>query len=134
YYPASLLNTVFNLADHGILRLHESIKLVSITRLSTDRGQVVVGLGADLVPVEDGDLPRVRDTIRSGVPIYWDSHMARLAEVGNLSCDDRPQLIYALSHLKSWVITALLNYVEGPLLILKRSSHWWLVAMMCHYP
>lgn len=88
YYPASMLNTAFKLAQDGILPLHESVKLVcsnpaDAVRL-TDRGRIAVGLNADLVLVEEGDFPRVRGTIRRGVPIYWDSHMAQLAEVGGL--------------------------------------------------
>jgi alpha-D-ribose 1-methylphosphonate 5-triphosphate diphosphatase len=87
YYPASMLNTALKLADEGILPLHESIQLISTNPADaihlTDRGRIAVGLNADLVLVEEGNFPRVRGTIRRGIPIYWDRHMAQLSEMGN---------------------------------------------------
>jgi alpha-D-ribose 1-methylphosphonate 5-triphosphate diphosphatase len=88
YYPASMLNTVFKLAQDGIMPLHKSVKLVTTNPADaihfTDRGRIATGLNADLVLVEEGPFPRVRGTIRRGIPIYWDSHMAQLSEVGGL--------------------------------------------------
>jgi alpha-D-ribose 1-methylphosphonate 5-triphosphate diphosphatase len=81
YAPAALLQAVFILADEGLLPLHEAIRLVSQNVAAalglTDRGRIEPGLSADLVLVERGPLPRVRGTIRRGLPIYWDGAMAR---------------------------------------------------------
>lgn len=81
YAPAALLQAVFVLADEGLLPLHEAIKLVSQNVAQAlglaDRGRIEPGLSADLVLVERGPLPRVRGTIRRGLPIYWDGAMAR---------------------------------------------------------
>jgi hypothetical protein len=46
------------------------------------RGQITVGCRADLVLVhENGWYPRVRGTIRHGIPIYCDSHLANLSQL-----------------------------------------------------
>ncbi|MCS6836967.1 MAG: phosphonate metabolism protein PhnM [Anaerolineae bacterium] len=86
YFPASLLQAAFRLAELGILPLHESVKLVSSgpARLVglTDRGRLAVGQRADLVLVEADSStahPRVRATLRQGHFIYQDGVMARLA-------------------------------------------------------
>jgi len=86
YYPAAMLHTAFKLAKDGIMPLVESVKLVSTNAADamhlSDRGRIEEGLSADLVLVEDGpDYPRVRGTIRHGVPIYWDAHLAKLSQV-----------------------------------------------------
>jgi alpha-D-ribose 1-methylphosphonate 5-triphosphate diphosphatase len=82
YYPPAMLHAAFQIADEGIMPLHESIKLISqnpadAMRLA-DRGRIEVGRSADLVLVEPGQHHRVRATLRQGVPIYSDAHMAKL--------------------------------------------------------
>lgn len=86
YYPAAMLHTVFKLANADVLPLHDSVKLVSTNPAHamqlTDRGCIEVGKSADLVLVQETDThPRVRGTIRQGVPIYWDSHLATITEL-----------------------------------------------------
>ncbi|WP_129626702.1 alpha-D-ribose 1-methylphosphonate 5-triphosphate diphosphatase [Candidatus Oscillochloris fontis] len=80
YAPAALLQAIFILVDKGILPLHAAVNLVSqnvATALGLlDRGRIAAGLSADLILVEPGPRPRVRGTIRRGVPIYWDAAMA----------------------------------------------------------
>lgn len=91
YYPAAMLHAVFAFATRGILPLHEAVKLVSANPADGlrlyDRGRIAVGRLADLVFVEHvGDMnqaspatrPRVRGTLRQGIPVYWDSYMAQL--------------------------------------------------------
>jgi alpha-D-ribose 1-methylphosphonate 5-triphosphate diphosphatase len=82
YYPPAMLHAAFQLADEGIMPLHESIKLISQNPADamhlTDRGQIAIGRSADLVLVEPGQHHRVRATLRQGVPIYSDAHMAKL--------------------------------------------------------
>lgn len=83
YYPASILHAIFKLAREGVMPLYESVKLAStnaadVMRMN-DRGRIAVGYRADLVLVhENGRFPRVRGTLRKGVPIYWDSRVACL--------------------------------------------------------
>ncbi len=78
YFPAAMLHSAFLLAEQGILPLHESIKLISQNPADAmgldDRGRIEIGRSADLVLVETGGAhPRVRGTLRQGVPIYRDS-------------------------------------------------------------
>jgi len=89
YYPAALLHTAFKLAHEGIMPLHDSIQLVSSNAADAlhlqDRGRIAVGKSADLVLVhENGLYPRVRGTIRQGIPIYWDSHLANISQLSQL--------------------------------------------------
>ena len=81
YLPASLLHASFDIADKGILPLHESIKLVSQNPAEAvylqDRGKIAVGLLADLACVETEPHRRVRGTLRHGQPIFWDASMAK---------------------------------------------------------
>lgn len=85
YFPAAPLQAIFHLDRQGVLPLADGVKLVSenpadAVRLR-DRGRLDVGLNADLVLVDtSGTQPRVRATLRQGVPIYWDSYMARLTQ------------------------------------------------------
>ncbi len=86
YYPAAILHTVFKLAREGYMPLYESVRLGSTNAADAmglhDRGRVAEGNSADLVLVhENGDYPRVRGTIRRGIPIYWDSHLANLSQL-----------------------------------------------------
>lgn len=94
YYPAAILHTAFKLAREGIMPLQESIKLTSSNAADVmgldDRGRITVGRQADLVLVhESDDFPRVRGTIRNGIPIYWDSHLANLYQLNQLFAFDR---------------------------------------------
>ncbi len=95
YYPAAILHTTFKLARDGVMPLHESIKLASTNAARAmklhDRGQISVGRSADLVLVhENGEYPRVHGTIRRGIPIYWDSHLATLTELTQQLPSARP--------------------------------------------
>ncbi|MFQ3672839.1 MAG: phosphonate metabolism protein PhnM [Aggregatilineales bacterium] len=78
YFPAAMLHSAFLLARTGELPLHEAVKLISQHPADAmalhDRGRIAVGRRADLVLVEaTGEHPRVRGTLRAGVPIYRDS-------------------------------------------------------------
>jgi len=89
YYPAAILHTTFKLAREGIMPLHESVKLASTNAADAmhmhDRGRIAEGLSADLVLVDErGQHPRVRGTIRRGVPIHWDSHLANLSQLSQI--------------------------------------------------
>jgi alpha-D-ribose 1-methylphosphonate 5-triphosphate diphosphatase len=81
YYPAALLHAVFALESEGMLPLHTALKLVSQNVAEAlelrERGSIELGKRADLVLVETAGRPRVRGTIRHGVPIYWDGTMAQ---------------------------------------------------------
>lgn len=89
YYPAAMLHTAFKLAKQDVMPLHESIKLVSTNAADAmglqDRGRIAEGCSADLVLVDESNgIPRVRGTIRRGVPIYWDSHLATLSQISQM--------------------------------------------------
>jgi alpha-D-ribose 1-methylphosphonate 5-triphosphate diphosphatase len=78
YFPAAMLHAAFLLAEQGIMPLHEAIKLISQNPADAmgldDRGRLEVGRSADLVLVETNSAhPRVRGTLRRGMPIYRDS-------------------------------------------------------------
>jgi alpha-D-ribose 1-methylphosphonate 5-triphosphate diphosphatase len=79
YYPPALLQAVFAVVRHGLLPLHEAAKLVGQNPAAVlhllDCGAIAAGAAADLVLVETAQHPRVRATIRHGMPIYWDSAM-----------------------------------------------------------
>jgi alpha-D-ribose 1-methylphosphonate 5-triphosphate diphosphatase len=81
YSPAALLQAVFVLVEKGVLPLHAAVKLIGENPASAlglcDRGRIEVGLSADIVLIEQAARPRVRGTIRRGVPIYWDAAMAQ---------------------------------------------------------
>ncbi len=84
YAPAALLQAVFLLADTGVLPLHAAAKLTGENPAAAlglrDRGRIEVGLQADIALIETTMLPRVRGTIRRGVPIYWDGALALRTE------------------------------------------------------
>ena len=89
YYPAAMLHTAFKLYRDNIMPLHESIKLVSTNAANvmglTDRGRIEAGCSADLVLIrEKGLYPLVHGTIRNGMPIYWDSHLAGISDLSQL--------------------------------------------------
>jgi alpha-D-ribose 1-methylphosphonate 5-triphosphate diphosphatase len=78
YFPAAMLHAAFLMAEQGVLSLPEAVRLISTNPAAAmgldDRGQIAVGRRADLVLVETGGAhPRVRGTLRDGVPIYRDS-------------------------------------------------------------
>jgi len=81
YAPAALLQAVFEVVNGGVLPLHEAARLVGQNPAAAlglrDRGRIEAGLLADLALVEPASRPRVRGTLRRGVPIYWDGTMAR---------------------------------------------------------
>ncbi len=80
YSPAALIQAAFLLARKDILPLHAAINLLSANPAAAlrlrDRGRIAVGLAADIALIEQAQRPRVRGTIRRGVPIYWDAAMA----------------------------------------------------------
>jgi alpha-D-ribose 1-methylphosphonate 5-triphosphate diphosphatase len=77
YVPGAMLHAAWQFARNGILDLPAAIRLITANPATAvrlhDRGRVETGLLADLVFVEDGDLPRVRATMRNGQFIYCDS-------------------------------------------------------------
>jgi alpha-D-ribose 1-methylphosphonate 5-triphosphate diphosphatase len=81
YAPAALLQAAFALARDDVLPLHEAVGLLGQNPAAAlglrDRGRIEIGLAADLALIEPGARPRVRGTIRRGLPIYWDGAMAR---------------------------------------------------------
>jgi alpha-D-ribose 1-methylphosphonate 5-triphosphate diphosphatase len=82
YHPASMLHAPYMLSRRGVLPLYEAINLVSLNPADglnlSDRGSLEVGKSADIVLVDDRELPRVHATFRQGQPIYWDRLMAEL--------------------------------------------------------
>ncbi len=76
YHPGSLLQAAWRLVAQGILPLHQSVRLIThnVAQMCGlhDRGQLAVGLRADLVLVEEGNLPRVRGTLQGGRFVYRD--------------------------------------------------------------
>jgi alpha-D-ribose 1-methylphosphonate 5-triphosphate diphosphatase len=82
YHPASLVHAAFKLAAAEVCSLPTAVGLISTNPAAalglTNRGTITVGKQADLVLVEapGGSVPRVRATLRNGVPIYWDGAMA----------------------------------------------------------
>jgi alpha-D-ribose 1-methylphosphonate 5-triphosphate diphosphatase len=80
YSPAALLQAAFVLVNEAALPLHKAVKLIGENPAAAlglcDRGRIEIGLSADITLIEQGARPRVRGTIRRGVPIYWDGSMA----------------------------------------------------------
>lgn len=76
YSPMSMLQAAWQIARHGRLELPEAVRLVTsgpaASAALSDRGQLKVGLKADLVLVEDLSRPRVRMTMRGGRTVYHD--------------------------------------------------------------
>ncbi len=81
YAPAALLQAAFIIARNEVLPLYAAVNLISrnpaVALGLHDRGALAIGMLADLVLVEPGACPRVRATLRRGVPIYWDGSMAQ---------------------------------------------------------
>jgi len=68
------------------------MRRIASFRLWNDRDRIEPGYNADLVLVDEhGEFPRVGGTIRQGVPIYWDSHLANLSQLGDLFVLDGQQ-------------------------------------------
>lgn len=86
YYPSAMLHAVYHLEAQGVLPVSEGYKFISqnvATALNLhDRGRLEPGMLGDLTLVQEGERVRVRGTLRHGLPIYWDHHMARLDGVG----------------------------------------------------
>lgn len=80
YYPASMLHAVYAIVEAGILDLPAAVRLVTANPADAlglhNCGTIAPGQQADLVLVDDTARPRVRGTIRAGVPVYWDGQMA----------------------------------------------------------
>ncbi|UFN48800.1 alpha-D-ribose 1-methylphosphonate 5-triphosphate diphosphatase [Roseomonas sp. OT10] len=78
YHQGAMLPAVFAYARTGVMPLPEAIALVTRNPARAvgleDRGAVAEGQRADLALVEDrGDAPpRIRATLRAGVPVYSD--------------------------------------------------------------
>ena len=81
YAPAALLQAVYVLVNKGILPLHQADKLIGQNVAEAvglhDRGQLDIDLAADITLIEAPGRPRVRGTLRRGLPIYWDGAMAQ---------------------------------------------------------
>jgi len=76
YYPPAMLLAAFTLADRGILPLAQSLELITVRPARAlgllDRGTIEPGMRADVTVLEPQPWPRVRATLRGGVPIYCD--------------------------------------------------------------
>lgn len=76
YSPMTLLHAVFTLERHGILDLHEAVRMVSINPASAVgiapwTGSIEEGKDADLVLVDNSDtIPRVIKTFVSGKEVF----------------------------------------------------------------
>lgn len=72
--PMMLLQAIFMLERELQIPLYTAVALATTNPATvlglTDRGAIAPGLLADLVIVVPGQLPRIRMTIRRGVPIY----------------------------------------------------------------
>jgi alpha-D-ribose 1-methylphosphonate 5-triphosphate diphosphatase len=76
YYPPAMLLAAFKLAEHGVRSLAEALEMVTVAPARaaglTDRGTLEAGMRADVVLLQTEPWPRVRATLRGGVPIYSD--------------------------------------------------------------
>ncbi len=83
YHPGALLHATIRLVQNGVLPLHEAVALVTLNPARAaglnHLGSLEAGRQADLVLIEPTGLPRIHATLRQGMPIYWDRHMAQLA-------------------------------------------------------
>lgn len=76
YSPMTLLHAVFTLDRHGILPLHEAVRMVSLNParavgIDGVTGSIEEGKTADLVLVDDSDaVPRVIRTLVAGQEVY----------------------------------------------------------------
>jgi alpha-D-ribose 1-methylphosphonate 5-triphosphate diphosphatase len=81
YAPAAMLQALFVIVERELLPLHAAVRLVAQHAAAAlglhDRGRLAPGLLADIALVEPDVRPRVRGTLRRGLPIYWDGAMAR---------------------------------------------------------
>ena len=89
YHPASMLHAAYALHRNGIKSLPEAIALVTANPAHGvgmhDRGTLEVGKRADIVLLDDREMPRVHGTLREGRPVYWDRYMVELAGMMPLS-------------------------------------------------
>lgn len=80
YHPGTLVQAAFGIAAAGLLSLPAAVALVTAGPAASlgmpDHGRLAPGRAADIALVEaSGPRPRVRATIRSGRPVYWDVAM-----------------------------------------------------------
>jgi len=80
YHPASMLQSACAIAAHGLVPLHEAVRMVSLNPAEAaglvDRGSLEIGKRADVVIVQMAERPRVRGTLRRGRLVYWDGSVA----------------------------------------------------------
>jgi alpha-D-ribose 1-methylphosphonate 5-triphosphate diphosphatase len=76
YHPGAMLQAACTIAEKGILPLPQAVNLISLNPAHaiglSDRGSLQVGKRADLVLVEMNGRPRVRATVRGGMPVFSD--------------------------------------------------------------
>ena len=76
YAPVALVQAIFTIVERQLLPLHEAVALITCNVAAAlgldDRGSLIPGQRADLALIEPGATPRVRGTIRNGLPVYWD--------------------------------------------------------------
>lgn len=74
YHPCSMLQAVYAMHREMGVGLAEAYSYISTTPASiaglADRGKIEPDYLADILVVEDGDVPKVVMTIKSGTPIY----------------------------------------------------------------
>lgn len=74
YHPTSMLQAVYTLHREMKLELFDALQLVTTTPASiiglADRGQLVPGLLADLVVIDDRAIPKITMTFKDGQPVY----------------------------------------------------------------
>lgn len=74
YHPSSMLQAVYTLHREMAINLPQAYSYISQTPATTaglgDRGQIKEGFLADILVVEDGDVPKVVMTLKSGSPVY----------------------------------------------------------------
>jgi alpha-D-ribose 1-methylphosphonate 5-triphosphate diphosphatase len=76
YIPGAMLHVVWKIAKLGVLSFPEALRLVTANPADAmglkDRGRLLPNHLADVVLVEESELPRVRVTFRAGRVIYSD--------------------------------------------------------------
>lgn len=74
YHPSSMLQAVYALNREMQIGLEEAYKFVSTTPANiaglSDRGRIEMDYLADLLVIEDWDIPKVIMTLKSGAPVY----------------------------------------------------------------
>ncbi len=74
YHPSSMLQAVYCMHQEMGMDLVDALSYVTVSPAQTaqlsDRGDIRPGMLADLVVIEDKNMPKVVMTIKSGLPIY----------------------------------------------------------------